>query len=80
MNNKTKSFDLDSYEVNISLGNHVGGTDNVRGGGVGVNASENMYYDVIHTLVPNVIYPKTSLGSEIFKNKKFDDFSKAKIS
>jgi hypothetical protein len=62
-----QSFDLDSYEVNVSLGNHVGGTDNVRGGGVGVNASENMYYDVIHTLVPNVIYPKTSLGSEMFK-------------
>ena len=45
----------------------MGGTDNVKGGGVNVLASENMYYDVVHTLVPNVIYPKTSLGSELFK-------------
>ena len=62
-----QSFDLDTYEVNVSLGNHLGGTDNVRGGGVDVLASENMYFDVVHTLVPNVIYPKTSLGSELFK-------------
>ena len=62
-----QSFDLDSYEINVSLGSHLGGTDNVRGGGVNVLASENMYYDVVHTLVPNVIYPKTSLGSELFK-------------
>ena len=26
-----------------------------------------MYYDVVHTLVPNVIYPKTGLGSEYLK-------------
>ncbi len=62
-----KSYDLDSYEVDITLGSHLGGTDNVSGGGVDVLASENMYYDVVHTLVPNVIYPKTSLGSELFK-------------
>ena len=62
-----QSFDLDTYEINVSLGNHLGGTDNVRGGGVDVLASENMYFDVVHTLVPNVIYPKTSLGSELFK-------------
>ena len=62
-----QSYDLDSYEINVSLGSHLGGTDNVRGGGVNVLASENMYFDVVHTLVPNVIYPKTSLGSELFK-------------
>lgn len=62
-----QSFDLDSYEINVSLGNHLGGTDNITGGGVNVLASENMYFDVVHTLVPNVIYPKTSLGSELFK-------------
>ena len=62
-----QSFDLDSYEINVSLGSHLGGTDNITGGGVNVLASENMYFDVIHTLVPNVIYPKTSLGSELFK-------------
>ena len=26
-----------------------------------------MYYDVIHTLVPNIIYPKTALSSQFFK-------------
>ena len=62
-----QSFDLDSYEINVSLGSHGGGTDNIRGGGDNVLASENMYFDVVHTLVPNVVYPKTSLGSEMFK-------------
>ena len=62
-----QSFDLDTYEINVSLGNHLGGTDNVSGGGRNMTATENMYYDVIHTLVPNVIYPKTSLGSNLFK-------------
>ena len=62
-----QSFDLDSYEINVSLGDHGGGTDNIRGGGDNVLASENMYFDVVHTLVPNVVYPKTSLGSEMFK-------------
>ena len=62
-----QSYDLDSYEINVSLGNHLGGTDNITGGGNSIFASENMYFDVVHTLVPNVIYPKTSLGSELFK-------------
>ena len=62
-----QSFDLDSYEINVTLGDHLGGTDNVTGGGVNIFATENMYFDVVHTLVPNVIYPKTSLGSELFK-------------
>ena len=66
-NGAFKSYDMDSYEVDITLGDHLGATDNVRGGGANVLATENMYYDVIHTLVPNVIYPKTSLGSELFK-------------
>ena len=26
-----------------------------------------MYYDVLHTLVPNIIYPKTGITSEIFR-------------
>ena len=62
-----KSFDLDTYEIDVTLGSHVGATDNVSGGGRNITASENMYYDVVHTLVPNVIYPKTSLGSNLFK-------------
>ena len=62
-----QSFDLDSYEVNVTLGNHLGGTDNTVGGGRDVLASENMYYDVVHTLVPNVVYPKTAIGAELFK-------------
>ena len=62
-----KSFDLDTYEIDVTLGSHVGATDNVSGGGVNMTATENMYYDVVHTLVPNVIYPKTSLGSNLFK-------------
>ena len=62
-----KSFDLDTYEIDVTLGSHVGATDNVSGGGRNITASENMYYDVVHTLVPNVIYPNTSLGSNLFK-------------
>ncbi len=62
-----QSFDMDSYEVNISLGNHLGATESTRAGGDNVFASENMYYDVIHTLVPNVVYPKTTLTSNMFK-------------
>ena len=62
-----KSFDLDTYEIDVTLGSHAGATDNVSGGGIDMTATENMYYDVVHTLVPNVIYPKTSLGSNLFK-------------
>ena len=62
-----KSFDLDTYEIDVTLGSHAGATDNVSGGGVNITASENMYYDVVHTLVPNVIYPKTGLSSNLFK-------------
>ena len=62
-----QSFDLDSYEINVTLGDHLGGTENVSGGGRDVFATENMYYDVVHTLVPNVVYPKTNIGAELFK-------------
>ena len=71
-NKAIKSFDLDSYEIDVNLGSgsgttHGGGTANVKGGGNSIIATENMYYDVLHTLVPNVIYPKTGLTSEIFR-------------
>ena len=62
-----KNFDLDSYEIDVTLGSHGGATDNVTGGGRNITASENMYFDVVHTLVPNVIYPKTGLSSNLFK-------------
>ena len=62
-----QSFDLDSYEINVTLGDHLGGTENASGGGRTVFATENMYYDVVHTLVPNVVYPKTNIGAELFK-------------
>ena len=71
-NKAVKSFDLDSYEIDISLGSgsgttHGGTVANVTGGGSNVTATENMYYDVLHTLVPNIIYPKTGITSEIFR-------------
>ena len=62
-----QSFDMDSYEFNVTLGDHLGATESTRAGGNSVLASENMYYDVIHTLVPNIIYPKTALSSQFFK-------------
>ena len=62
-----KSYDMDSYEIDVTLGDHLGSTESTRAGGSSVIASENMYYDVIHTLVPNIIYPKTSLSSQFFK-------------
>ena len=71
-NKAVKSFDLDSYEIDIGLGSgsgttHGGTVANVTGGGSNVTATENMYYDVLHTLVPNIIYPKTGITSEIFR-------------
>ena len=62
-----QSYDMDSYEVDVTLGDHLGATESTRAGGRSVLASENMYYDVVHTLVPNIIYPKTSLSSQFFK-------------
>ena len=62
-----QSYDMDSYEIDVTLGDHLGATESTRAGGRSVLASENMYYDVVHTLVPNIIYPKTSLSSQFFK-------------
>ena len=69
---KSATTDMDSYEFNLSLGTtsgamHKGATEITKAGGSSVLASENMYYDVIHTLVPNVVYPKTALSSNMFK-------------
>ena len=45
----------------------LGAVESTRGGGEDVTATENMYYDVLHTLVPNIIHPKTGITSEIFR-------------
>ena len=66
-NGKSATRDMDSYEFNITLGDHLGSTESTRAGGSSVIASENMYFDVIHTLVPNVIYPKTLISANMFK-------------
>ena len=62
-----QSYDMDSYEIDITLGNHLGSTESTKAGGHNVLATENMYYDIIHTLVPNIVYPKTTLTSNMFK-------------
>ena len=64
--------DMDSYEFNVDLGNssgskHKGTTESTRAGGSSVLATENMYFDVIHTLVPNIVYPKTGISASMFK-------------
>ena len=64
--------DMDSYEFNLNLGTtsgarHGGATESTKAGGSSVNATENMYFDVIHTLVPNIIYPKTLITANMFK-------------
>ena len=68
----TFTSDMDSYEFNIDLGNssgskHGGTTESTRAGGNSVLATENMYFDVIHTLVPNIVYPKTGISANMFK-------------
>lgn len=69
---KSPTRDMDSYEFNLDLGSssgsmHKGTTESTRAGGTSVLASENMYFDVLHTLVPNVIYPKTLITANMFK-------------
>ena len=66
--NQIASFDMDSYEFDVSIpSTMLGAVESTRAGGEDVTATENMYYDVLHTLVPNIIHPKTGITSEIFR-------------
>lgn len=64
------SFDMDSYEVDVTLGSGDGygngGIENVRGGGTAVYASRNLYYDIIHPSIRNLNFQKTKITPNLF--------------
>ena len=60
------SYDLDSYEISTTITGTEGGIENIRGGGIstkqsGPTATKNLYFDLIHTLIPNTQLPNTGI-------------------
>ena len=65
--NNVASYDMDSYEIDVNLNSHcLGGIENVRGGGTAVYASRNLYFDIIHPSIRNLVMPKTGITPNLF--------------
>ena len=66
--------DIDEYLITIPLAtwpnrvdendatpNYAGATESTSGGGEAVTATPNVYYDTLHTVIPSIEFPNTSI-------------------
>lgn len=59
------AHDMDSYEIDVTITGTQGAIDNVRGGGNVAHATKNLYMDVLHTMIPNIQLPGTTILPQV---------------